>query len=112
MTTTNERSQPARPAPTATDEWKPKDPKALHPDIVKKEANLALHALRPQPRGADIETILNMMFHDRTVEFTDPEAIHKAAVARYKETFKAEAEAAEHEAKHPATAPAQKTHDK
>jgi hypothetical protein len=70
--------------------WVPKTEGALHPDIVKKEATLALHALRPQPRAVEIEVVLSVMFtatvtHEK--EFTDVDAIRDAAVAKFKELF-------------------------
>jgi hypothetical protein len=74
------------PGPQA-DPWTPKDPKALHPDIVKKEANMALHAMRPQPRAADIDVVLLVMWTDHEHEYTEIDAIHKAAVAKFKELF-------------------------
>ena len=81
----SQESAPIPPPPVS--DWKPKNEKALHPDIVKKEANLALHAMRPQPRPEDIDVVLQVMFNDREHEFTDVDAIRKAAAAKFKELF-------------------------
>jgi hypothetical protein len=83
---------PLARAPITTREWKPKNEKALHPKVVKKEANLALHAMRPQPRADLIETVLDVMVQEswreeNPVEFEDADAVHEAAKAKYKEMF-------------------------
>jgi hypothetical protein len=75
------------PIPQPAEPWKPKNEKALHPDIVRKEANLALHAMRPQPRATDIDVVLLVMWTDHKTEYTEIDAIHKAAVSKFKELF-------------------------
>ena len=85
-----EQGLAAIPEPKPTEGWVPKTEGGLHPDIVKKEANLALHAMRPQPRAQDIEVVLDVMFHAAVAheqEYTEVDAIREAAIAKFKELF-------------------------
>jgi hypothetical protein len=95
---TQESKPPPQPGDNGIEEipepldapWVGKSEGALDPDLVKKEANLALHAMRPQPRAAEIEVVLGVMFNDTRThdeEFTDKEDVREAAIAKFKELF-------------------------